>query len=400
MAFHDPITVELFDQHDRILTPVTRPISITHNIEAHRFDYSAIQVETYDDVMRKVLTRWEAGELLQYRIRGRFGTSTGDVNSIYGYDIGSGEFAFYGRSHKEIMFTVLGFPQPANPNAETQSAERKRYTGSALKVMRDVLRDNVVTRLGIPMRFQSGDLGNPIDIDFRFDEIHAHFYTDTADKGGALLEDNGNIIFDIHRDFRAGEYVLTAREPTRHRQMIEAKSGMIERWQFTATRAEADRVIVGGPGEKLARHFADRAREQIRHRRFPAETFTEDTNPDTGVDAGQDPTTAQIMEAISKFGDGKLTEYGEKSSLSGQINESPQIYLGGKLMIGDWARIGVDNDLPLGEQEFEKAVVTWTVDDGYKVQLTKPEDNETTELALLEQVMVAVRELSTRTRRR
>lgn len=57
MAFHNPVTVELFDENDDIIVPVTMPISITNNLQAFDFNYIAVQVETYDSVMREVLNR-------------------------------------------------------------------------------------------------------------------------------------------------------------------------------------------------------------------------------------------------------------------------------------------------------------------------------------------------------
>ena len=48
MAFHNPVTVELFDENDDIIVPVTMPISITNNLQAFDFNYIAVQVETYD----------------------------------------------------------------------------------------------------------------------------------------------------------------------------------------------------------------------------------------------------------------------------------------------------------------------------------------------------------------
>lgn len=400
MAFHHPMTVELFDKDDQPIGPVTRPVSITQNFESHDFNYIAVQVETRDQVMRDVLERWNRGELVQYRLTGRFGMDTGDINSIYGYETNTGEFSFYGRSHKEILKSVLGFPEPTNPNPRTQKTTHKTYTGSALAVMRQVLTDNLVNRLGVPMTFQSGDLGNQVTIDFRFDEIHGHFYEDSKEKGGALLETEGNIVFNITRDFKAKRYVLTAREPVHHEMQIEVRSGFIERWQLTAERAAADHLIIGGPGEMLERHFWDVKRDELRHRRFRKEVFTEHTNPETGAKAGTDPTTAQIQAALDKYAVQKLAELDGLAAVSAQLTESDALHLGGGLELGDWVRIGVDEHLSLGEQQIEKAVATWTRDDGYRMTLNKPEGSETPEAKNLARVNKILRDFMNITRRR
>lgn len=564
MAFYNPVTVELFDKDDEIIMPVTMPISIVNNIQSYDFDYISVQVETFDVVAKEVLQRWANKELVQYRINGRFGSHTGDINSIYAYDEnGSGEFSFYGRSHKAIMNNVLGFIDPTLDAVQrTYAATHKTYKGSALKVVRDVLTDNVVKRLGIPMVFPSGNLGNQVSIDFRFDEIHKHFFIDGEDKGGANLAENGNIIFEINRDFANHRYVLTAREPVHHEQAIEVKSGLIERWQITADRGEANRVIVGGPREKADRVFgsteadgeapktqavaaaekkviqdrikalvtvkanaekaaraasatrrralvktrekafsdaekvykaavkkatddyntamakaktkSDRnsakysresamrsaqstrnsARERASkdykddlaeenktlstdlkvaalayktdvatqnqllttllkqwpypNRRFPAEMFTEDASPDGVVSEKLNPsdpqeklnTIAEIAAALNKTAVAKRRENGPKTDVSGTLVESGEFYLGRDLLPGDYVKIGIDEGIEIGEQQIEKVIISWSKADGYKVQLTKPDDTETTDEETLKRILAALQELSTKTRRR
>lgn len=556
--------MELFDKDDKIIMPVTVPISITVNLAAHDFDYIAVQVETYDPIMREVLSRWANGELIQYRCQGRFGTQTGDVNSVYAYDDnGSGEFTLYGRSHKEIMRNVLGFIDPSvNAVQRTYAATHKLYSGSALAVVRSVLTDNLVNRIGVPMTFPSGDLGNHVEIDFRFDEIYQHLYEDGTDNGGVKLQDNGNIIFDIARDFKAHRFEMTAREPTHHDQLIEVKSGLISRWEITSDRGEANRIVVGGPREMADRVFGStegdvtapktqeaaasekaainaniKARAKTRddaiaalratnknqvkgyknvmtkalgvaadkfnkakkaaldkyikdaakaktdyekdlakttrdstisgakstwaadnkaardaynasvktantalstgiknansayatdvatqkdllnqlmrewpypNRRFPAEMFTEDTSPE-GIASDdlnpEDPqrkldTIDDIADELNKYAVTKMAENGQKGGIVGEMIESDVFYLGNPLKLGDYVRLGVDETLELGEQQIEKVTITWTKDDGYKVEITRPDGEESTEEATLKKIISSLKELSTRTRRR
>src|SRR5690606_8508257 len=40
-----------------------------------------------------------------------------------------------------------------------------------------------------------------------------------------------------------------------HEQIIEIQSGLLERWQITADRGEANRVVIGGPREAADRIF-------------------------------------------------------------------------------------------------------------------------------------------------
>lgn len=564
MAFDNPVIVELFDENDDIIMPVTVPISITNNLQAFDFDYVAVQVETYDVVMREVLRRWSNKELIQYRISGRFGTDTGDLNSIYAYDDGgSGEFTFYGRSHKAIMNDVIGFIDPSIDAVQrTYAATHKSYTGSALKVVRDVLTDNVVNRLEIPMTFPSGNLGNTVTVDFRFDEIHAHLYTDTEDRGGAMLGENGNIIFNITRDFANHRYVLTAREPVHHDRVLEMRSGHIERWQITMDRGEANRVVVGGPREEANRVFGsteadgsapknqtvakderaliesrirglattrDQAKKTLRsasntrkralrntlskalataqnaynvamrkaktdydaamkaakndsdrssakysresdersakstlnsaksaaqktykddlaaenktlttdlrtadmayktnvatqkqllttllkqwpyaNRRFPAEMYTESTSPegikseDLNPDDPQEAlqTIPAIAAALNKVAVAKKLENGPKTDTSGELVESDDFYLGDALALGDYVKIGIDETIEIGEQQIEKVIISWSREDGYKVQLTKPDQTETTEEETLKRIIAALKDLSTKTGRR
>ena len=80
--------------------------------------------------------------------------------------------------------------------------------------------------------------------------------------------------------------------------------------------------------------------------------------------------------------------------------ESPTFYLGGTLRLGDYVMIGIDEDTLIGEQQIEKTIITWSKSDGYKVQLSKPDEAESTEEATLKRVTSALADLSTKTGRR
>lgn len=477
MALHNPIHVEVFDSNDEIIGPVTRPISITNNLDAFRFDYVAVQMETTDPFGNEIYQRFIDDEHLQYRIHGRFGESTGDINSVYKYKRdGKGEVSFYGRSHKEIMFSVLGFPSPDIDAPQGQSTVSKVYTGSELAIIRQVLADNVRDRLGVPFRFQSGDLGKNFRIDFRFDEIAAHLYDDAIDRGGLLLEKRGDIVVDIHRDFNKHEYVLTARLQEHHEKVLSDVGGNISAYESTHDRGEAARLIVGGPGENRNRTFVDLpypdaeyaagagqavsdysdkirlmeenhkaavelARDQnkplqyiqnlekdhearlkfewnsfvVRHRNrslatkpsvahprrgFPAEAFTENTNPDTAAKSEESATYKQKVDAIREAGTKKLEELGPKAGLKFTINETDQVYLGpdGAFRMGDWVRIEIDG-VDFGEIQLTKAVMSFTRDEGYKLQLSDTELTESYESAQVDRIARAMRELTNGTRR-
>src|SRR5699024_3227961 len=95
---HNPLTMEIFAEDDGIISPVTRPISVTINFDAWDFNYVACQLETRDILGQELLQRFADEELLQYRIRGRFGFDTGDIHSVYQHKTGqSGEIGLYGR---------------------------------------------------------------------------------------------------------------------------------------------------------------------------------------------------------------------------------------------------------------------------------------------------------------
>lgn len=258
MAFHNPITVDIFGGDDKILGPIMNPISVTYNLEAFSFNYLAVQVDTDDRFGNEVYQRFINGEHLQYRVSGRFGVDTGDINSVYKYRDGKqGELSLYGRSHKELLFTTLGFPSSSHDVPQGQATTHKRYSGSELAIIRGVLEDNLKYRLGVPMRSQSGNLGRNFVVDFRFDEIGAHLYEDSKDRGGLLLKENGDIIVDIIRDFDKREYVLSARLQEHHVQPLTDKGGNVSRYQATFDRGEASRLVIGGPGEMLDRLFVD-----------------------------------------------------------------------------------------------------------------------------------------------
>lgn len=476
----NPIKVEIFDAQDEIIAPVTREISVTYNLDAFSFGYLAVQLETTDPLGLDLYRRFLSGELLQYRVTGRFGMYTGDITSVYKYgEAGTGEVSLYGRCHKELLFQVLGFPDPSRDVPQDQRQTHKAYVGSELTVMRQVLADNLRDRLGVPIRFPSGSMGAQIEVDFRFDQIYRHLYEDSEDRGGVLLKENGELVFEIHRDFDNHEYVLSAREQVHHEQPITVDGGLVSRYQGTVDRGEAKRVIVGGPGEMLDRLVVDipypedeweagagaqtrthsdilrdyertmdgrieKAREDNEgqaavlalekekeeglatrrstyraavgsasanrptppapRRRFPAEVFYEDTSPEVDkrrYPSDDNPALEDLIEAMRASGAKKLEEASEQAGMQFVITETDQFYLGegGAFQIGDWVRIGVDG-VDLGEIRLEKAVASYTREEGYVLKISDTEIDDTTERKQVDRIIKVLRELVTASRRR
>jgi hypothetical protein len=151
-----------------------------------------------------------------------------------------------------LLTRVLGWPVPENP-LTNQNSEYCTVTGPAETVLKNLIRRNAVTRLGLPVTV-APDQGRGANITaaLRFHPLYDQLYPaiDAAGIGVTVKQTGTGLVVDC---YTAG----TARELT------EA-SGVVTEWEWSNAAPEATRVVVGGKGEGTARAlqgFTDPARE-------------------------------------------------------------------------------------------------------------------------------------------
>lgn len=157
-----------------------------------------------------------------------------------------------------ILGGVLGWQVPGAAITAQGSAEYKTYTGRAETVVKNVVRENGVNRLGIPGLVVAPDQGRGNVIDggasYRMHPIPDRIYPglEMAGVGLRVKQVGADLVFDV--------YV-----PRTYPQVLSVDGRTVQSAKHTKTRPTASRVVIGGPGEGKERRYrqlVDTAREK------------------------------------------------------------------------------------------------------------------------------------------
>lgn len=178
-----------------------------------------------------------------------------------------------------ILSGILGWQVPTAAISAQGTAEYRSYTGPAETVIKNVVRENGVTRLKIPGLTVAATQGRGSTIDggttYRMHPIPDRVYPglDIAGIGLQVRQVGTNLVFDT--------YV-----PRTFPTVLSKESRTLKKASHSRKRPTASRVVIGGPGEAKARRFravTDTARETTWG--FLGETFRDarDVQQEEGV---------------------------------------------------------------------------------------------------------------------
>lgn len=232
-----------------------------------------------------------------------------------------------------ILGSILGWPVPSQPITNQGGAEYRNYSGPAETVVKNVVRENGVTRLAIPNFTVAADKGRgstiPGGTTYRMHPIPDRVYPglDLAGIGLQVRQLNGKIVMDT--------YV-----PRVYPTVLSKEGRTLKRASHTRTRPLASRVVIGGPGEGKARRFrfrTDAAREA--EWGFLGETYRDarDVQQEEGV-----TSWTAVDATLDARGDEALSEARAVDGLSVTLAESSIFIYGEKgIRVGDIAQVRV-----------------------------------------------------------
>lgn len=152
-----------------------------------------------------------------------------------------------------LLQRVLGWPVPEN-GLGSQTSEYCTVTGPAETVLKNLVKRNAVTRLGLPITV-APDQGRGANITaaLRFHPLMDQLYPaiDAAGIGVTVAQTDAGLVLDCYT-------------PATRTQELTEDSGVVTEWEWSNAAPEATRVVVGGKGEGTARTlqgFVDAARE-------------------------------------------------------------------------------------------------------------------------------------------
>jgi len=241
---------------------------------------------------------------------------------------------------------ALAWPVPGAA-LSAQSVAYYTATGAAETVVKDVLRANLLTRLGWPYTIAT-DLGRGATVSLSARMVpRSDVVEPAADLGGIgllvrQLPGTSTITVDA--------YVGTDRTA---RTLSEA-AGAITAWSVTANAPTATRAVIGMDGEGDARTFTSAVDTAAEADWEAVEVFVDARDLDDGTAGGQ-------------RGEDKLAEQGATVSVTASLTETPTWTFGRSLFLGD--RVTVEPIPGLVSVEMVREVrVTYTAAEGLVVE--------------------------------
>ncbi|WP_171046679.1 hypothetical protein [Pseudarthrobacter sp. NamE5] len=198
-----------------------------------------------------------------------------------------------------ILREVLGWQVPTSAITAQGASEYRTYTGNAETIVKAVVNENAVTRLGVPGLSVAPNLNRgaviPGGVPFRMHRLDDKLLPAIEDAGiGITVKQVGSgLVLDVH-------------EPATYPRALSVKGRTLKEATLTHTRPTASRAIVGGPGDGILRNFrqvTDLGRETTYGMR--AEVFRDARD-------AQDEDAPDIMDAR---GQEDLNEHGPKNGI-------------------------------------------------------------------------------------
>lgn len=251
----------------------------------------------------------------------------------------SGLYTVAVEDDSRILREILGWPAPSAAISDQGYREYKTYLGPAETIVKTVVTENGVNRLGIPGLVVAADLGRgatiPGGVPFRMHPLADQLFPAVTDAGiGVTVQQVGaNLVLDVY-------------EPVTHPRSLSVKGRTLKQVSMTRTRPSASRVVIGGQGEGTARAFrklTDTARETQYGMR--AEVFRDARDAKDDVETGAVAT--EIMDAR---GQEALDETGPKNGVSLTLAGSGIFQYGpGGFRVGDRIPVKVTDDITITE---------------------------------------------------
>lgn len=248
-----------------------------------------------------------------------------------------------------ILRGILGWQVPGSAITNQTAAEYKTYTGKAETVVKQLVRENGVTRLQIPGLVVAADQGRgqaiPGGASFRMHPLPDRLFpgVEMAGIGLQVRQVGTNLVFDVYT-------------PRTYPQTLSVEGRTIKKAVHTRRRPQASRVVIGGSGEAKARRYralTDPAREA--QFGFCGETFRDarDVKPDDLPGGVTEANT--VMDAR---GHETLTENAATDGLSITLAESSVFTYGAQgVRVGDLVPVNIRGQIIT--DTVKEAVLEW-----------------------------------------
>lgn len=246
-----------------------------------------------------------------------------------------------------ILWETLGWQVPTAAISAQNTAEYRTYTGNAETIVKTMVQEQAVTRLGHPLSV-APNLNRgaviPGGVKIRMHPLAERLFpaVEQAGLGVRVYQANGGLVFDVY-------------EPRTYSKVISEAAGTLRSWKWNRANPTATHVVGGGQGEATARVFrtaSDDALAALYGRKV--EVFRDARNSDT---------TEQIDQSNSEI----LFEGKPKSGLELELSETPYFRYG-TVVVGD--RVTIKAGALTINDVLRSATIAWTRKEGLTVKPT------------------------------
>lgn len=338
----NPFRISLYNRDFQRQGWLGDPESVTANIEWNAVGSAEITVGSRNAKLPLLLERgarvgieYYGEHLISGPIRNRAGKGPGEDSTM----------TFTVADDFRLFQRILGWPNPAAPiGSQPESYNR---TGKAESVLKEILWDNAVVRLGQPITIGPDQArGTDITISARFHPLADLLFpaVTTAGLGVTVRQSGAGLVVECH-------------EPNLFPRKLTDVSGIITEWSWSAAEAEATDLVVGGSGDGAARvlgAYTHTTRRSLLNERN--ELFRD----------AADVSNPLVMEQrATAFFD----ETGVKSGLSVNLAETETFRYGGPagVHVGDRVSLEVGPGIVITDM-LRSVTLNWTRDDGLVVE--------------------------------
>ena len=339
----NPFTIEIYDKSFNLLCFIGDPESVT---ATPRHNQKSTAVFTVAANHRRLPLLAQDGARCVIRYYGEFLLSgVIQLRSGTGPSI-SGTVSISVDGDFRILDNVLGWVAPLGSITQQNAAEYYVIGGNAESVVKDLVSNNVVSRLGFPVTIannQNRGAVIPGGVKARFQTLRDLLLpaVEIAGLGITFSQEGTRIVCDV--------YV-----PRTAPRVLSESGGMITDWRWSEATPSATRVVVGGQGDGTARVF-----------RTLADTATEDQYGDI-VEVFRDARDADNTTLLDARGQETLDEGSAKFGFSLILAETATFRYGGDgVHVGD--RVTVDLGFATRTDILREATLTWTRNEGVSV---------------------------------
>lgn len=244
-----------------------------------------------------------------------------------------------------IMSRVLAWPAPLAAIG-AQTVENDERTGPAETVVKGLISDNVVSRLGLPFTV-AADQGRGADIttSARFDTI-ADLVADSSAAAGigvSFTQSGASVVVDAYEPVDRSARVV-----------FGAPYGNVTDWMLTRSDPTGTRAVIGGDGDGTSQVLST-----------AVDPSGEETSWGTVCEVYLDGTGTDTA-ALTSYGLTQLASTQSGTAVDASTIEVPAVRFGVHYWVGDTVAVWLTDDLQVTEQVSE-VTVTWNSDEGLQV---------------------------------